>query len=213
MSSTRPRPSAASRSLALQRLDGSLLGAIGRRDPALALKALDAGADPEARELVCERYYRSALFHSLERESEPIARLLLERGADANKPTESKERPLSRACEKKNAALVGALLDHGADFRLTDGFHGHAIAAVMSYPEGFALLLARQPEAVADFFASPVGARRLGQLRAQARQSPEESPELPISLAAWDAFEQGRALRESIAPALAQPRAPSVRSL
>ena len=107
---------------------------------ALAEKLLAAGADPKA---ASQNAMRVAPLHSaVSRGDEAIARLLLDRGADANARQMQGVATLHQAAANGNAALIQLLREHGADpeARTDDGKSPADFARERGHPEVVPLL-------------------------------------------------------------------------
>ena len=82
-------------------------------DPRIVQRALDAGADVNAKdEYGYTPLHQMATMH---RGNEEICRLLLERGADPNARDDNGRTPLHWACLYNHTAIVRLLIEHGAD--------------------------------------------------------------------------------------------------
>ena len=134
-------------------------------NPALALALLEAGANPndseslyhstEHGDLACVKLLlahgaspasKNALRHLLDREDQDGVRLLLAAGANPNEVNDRRETLLHWAVwRSRSAAVVGALLDSGADLdaQRKDGRTAYALAVQSGQTEIAALLEAR----------------------------------------------------------------------
>lgn len=88
----------------------------------LIKEALSLGADPNAMSQDGGSPYLTALMHAMDSESEAEAKaaLLLEAGADPDRPDYLGQRALHYAVAKNNAALIELLLKHRADINAPD---------------------------------------------------------------------------------------------
>lgn len=113
--------------------DKALFDAIRARDLAAVQRALKAGASPNASEVLLtlpsvlendpggRRYYAdTALLIAVAKGSEPIVRLLLERGAEINSRSHDKVTPLMAAVIYEEVGIIRLLLSRGALVNLTD---------------------------------------------------------------------------------------------
>jgi len=97
----------------------ALAQAIDSGSVAAVRRLLDAGTSPNT--LV---YDSPALMWAVWEEKYYVANLLLQRGADANRPDESGYTPLMSACDMKNEKLVRLLIDKGADVNAVELTYG-----------------------------------------------------------------------------------------
>ena len=101
--------------------NAALFSSIVRNDPEGMAAALQAGADPNAR----QGYNHTALSRAVACDSAPTVELLLERGADPNARNLSGNAPLhTAASDKRFINSVQRLLESGADPNVRTNVHG-----------------------------------------------------------------------------------------
>ncbi|CAH0001181.1 unnamed protein product [Clonostachys byssicola] len=98
---------------------------------------LEAGADPEVTDRVPFTYV-SPLLQAIISNNIPVVELLLEKGADINRPAKHglKRTPLQQACEHGSFQMVKYLLDRGADVDAPPAMNGGATALQLAAIQG-----------------------------------------------------------------------------
>ena len=110
-----------------------VVNAIRTNDLATLKKLLDAGADPNQSD---PEFKSPALSWSAHCNNAAAARLLIEKGADVNRPSPGGHRALHSAAYFAHPAVLEVLLDHGADPSLSnDGGEIPAVAATKKWDE------------------------------------------------------------------------------
>lgn len=122
----------------------ALAHAIDSGSVAAVRRLLDAGTSPNT--LV---YKAPALMWAVWEEKYYVANLLLQRGADVNRPDETGYTPLMAACDMENTKLVRLLVEKGADINaveLTYGMSALQNACAVGSDDIFDLLVEHQAD-------------------------------------------------------------------
>jgi len=149
-------------------------------------KSLDRGAAPNSR----NRFGKTSLYLSIEKNRIDIAKMLIEAGGDVNLPSLEKVTPLIAASYAGSLPFVDLLLKHGAKHEPTDRLHKSAL--VYAAGMGHTAVAERLLQAGAPIDHAPVDA--LTPLMWAAGQGHVETVKLLLSKGANKSLKDERGL-------------------